>query len=96
MTSKLYFYTDVLGGINAALSKKNVSNFRCQEKLFIIIPKSCHADQTLKDKKEYPGRIQNFAKTNSVNPSGPRMYSSNIYKILNDGTNEVVSDFKVF
>ncbi|CAG2202248.1 MITA [Mytilus edulis] len=80
---------DVLGGINAALSKKNVSNFRCQEKLFIIIPKSCHADQTLKDKKEYPGRIQNFAKTNSVNPSGPRMYSSNIYKVLNDGTNEV-------
>ncbi|XP_076098679.1 uncharacterized protein LOC143068471 [Mytilus galloprovincialis] len=80
----------VLGGISAALSKENVSHFRCHEKLFIIIPKSCHADQTLKDKKDYQGRIQDFARTNSVNQSetGTRGFQCNIYKILTEGTNE--------
>lgn len=83
----------VLHGINTTLSKKNVSSYRYHKKLFIIVPKSSHTYQTLKDRKDHQGRILDFARMPAVNPAGlGRSYSCHLYKILNVESIEEVSD----
>lgn len=70
---------DALKNIEQSFEKKNISDYKCPETLFIIIPKSCDARGVMKDKNE---RITNFTTTPDIHPfGGSRPFSCQIYKI---------------
>ncbi|CAC5401080.1 TMEM173 [Mytilus coruscus] len=69
---------DALKNIEQSFKNKNISDYKCPETLFIIIPKSCDARGVVKDKND---RITNFTTTPDIFPfGGSRPFSCQIYK----------------
>ncbi|VDI25581.1 Hypothetical predicted protein [Mytilus galloprovincialis] len=70
---------DALKNIEQSFKKKNISDYKCPETLFIIIPKSCDAKGVMKDKND---RISSFTTTPDIHPfGGGRSFSCQIYQI---------------